>query len=120
MLNRVPLRLWSILFWAALVFAFVMAVLPHPPEVPGNPSDKAQHILAFVVLSVLGSFAFPRAGLIRVGIWLSAFGAFIEIVQAIPVLYRDCDVMDWLADTGAILVAMTLMSLVRKRIAGRA
>jgi len=119
MLNRVSPRLWSVLFWSALVFAFVMAVLPHPPEVPGNPSDKVQHMLAFSVLSVLGSFAFPRASLIRIGICLSAFGAFIEIVQAIPFLHRDCDVMDWIADTAAILVAMAAMSLVRRRIAFR-
>jgi VanZ family protein len=119
MLNRVPPRLWSVLFWSALAFAFAMAVLPHPPEVPGNPSDKVQHILAFGVLSVLGSFAFPRAGLVRIGISLSALGALIEIVQAIPALHRDCDVMDWIADTAAILVAMGAMSLVRRRIAGQ-
>jgi hypothetical protein len=115
MTKRLP-TLFPILFWAALAFAFTMAVLPHPPEVPGHPSDKVQHILAFTVLSVLGALAFPRAGLVSIGIRLSAFGAFIEIVQAIPMLHRDCDVMDWIADSAAIIVALLVMAVARKRI----
>ncbi len=27
-------------FWAALAFTFVMAALPHPPRIPGDPIDK--------------------------------------------------------------------------------
>ena len=50
------------LFWAAAAFAFVMAVLPHPPNIPGNPNDKLQHIAAFATLALLGSFAFPCNG----------------------------------------------------------
>ena len=108
-------RLLPLLFWAALIFAFTMAVVPHPPEVPGHPSDKIQHILAFVVLSGLGAFAFPRTGLIAIGIRLSAFGALIEVVQAIPVLHRDCDIFDWLADSAAILAILIPIALFRRR-----
>ena len=32
-------------FWIAAVVAFVFAVLPHPPQLPGQPSDKVQAIL---------------------------------------------------------------------------
>jgi hypothetical protein len=84
-----------------------MAVLPHPPEVPGSPSDKVQHIAAFATLSLLGSFAFPRTALLRLLIGLSLFGAVIEVVQAIPALDRDSDVMDWIADTAAVAVVLT-------------
>jgi hypothetical protein len=118
MIKRLP-TLFPILFWAALAFAFTMAVLPHPPEIPGNPSDKVQHILAFCVLSILGALAFPRAGLVSVGIRLSAFGAFIEIVQAIPILHRDCDIMDWVADTAAIVVALLVVAIARRRVLDR-
>ena len=86
-------------FWAAACFAFVMAVLPHPPEVPGHPSDKVQHILAFATLAALGAAAYPRAIWVRLLVGLSLFGALIEVVQAIPALHRDSDVVDWLADT---------------------
>ena len=96
-------------FWAAAVFAFVMAVLPHPPPVPGHPNDKVQHIMAFATLALLGSFAYPRIALIKLLILLSLFGAFIEVVQAIPELHRDSDVLDWLADTIAAAAVLLLV-----------
>ena len=104
-----------LLFWAAALFAFVMAVLPHPPEVPGNPNDKVQHIAAFVTLSLLGSFAYPTTALIQLLVRLSLFGAAIEVVQAIPALHRDSDFWDWVADTLAVSAALLLVWIVRGR-----
>jgi VanZ family protein len=104
--GRQPIRL---LFWAAALFAFVMAVLPHPPEVPGHPSDKIQHIAAFTTLALLGVWAYPRLALVKLLVCLSLFGAFIELCQMIPVLHRDSDVVDWLADTAAVLVVLVLV-----------
>ena len=98
------------IFWAAACFAFIMAVLPHPPEVPGHPNDKVQHIAAFATLALLGSFAYPRTALTKLLLWLSLFGAAIEVVQAIPALHRDSDVFDWFADT----IAVALVLLVRR------
>ena len=103
------------LFFATAAFAFVTAILPHPPDVPGNPSDKLQHITAFAVLALLGSFAYPRASVWRLVVGLSLFGAIIELVQAIPMLHRDSDVMDWLADTAAVLAVMLVLAIVRRR-----
>ena len=107
-------RTARLVFWAAALFAFVMAVLPHPPEVPGNPSDKLQHIAAFATLSLLGSFAYPALALVALGLRLSLFGAFIEVVQAIPVLHRDSDIMDWLADTAAVVIVLAVVAVVRR------
>jgi len=103
------------IFWAATAFAFVMAVLPHPPQVPGAPNDKVQHIVAFATLSVLGAFAYPRTALVKLLAGLSLFGAFIEVVQAIPALHRDSDVLDWLADTAAVTVVLLLVRWWRSR-----
>ena len=97
------------IFWSAACFAFVMAVLPHPPEVPGEPNDKVQHIVAFATLAALGSFAYPRVSLLKLLAGLSLFGALIEVVQAIPILYRDSDVWDWVADTAAVIVVLTFV-----------
>jgi VanZ family protein len=96
-------------FWSAAIFAFVMAVLPHPPEVPGHPNDKVEHVVAFATLAVLASFAYPRAALMRLLAGLSAFGAIIEVVQAIPALQRDSDIKDWIADTMAVGVVLGLV-----------
>lgn len=103
------------LFWAAAGFAFVMAVLPHPPNIPGNPSDKVQHIVAFATLALLGSVAYARVSTLRLLVGLSLFGAFIEIVQAIPALHRDSDPLDWLADTIACAVVLLAVHWWRAR-----
>ena len=86
-----------------------MAVLPHPPEVPGQPNDKVQHIAAFITLALLGSLAYPAVRLFSLFVGLSLFGALIEMVQAIPALQRDSDVRDWIADT--IAAAAVLLSV---------
>ena len=106
------------LFWAAATFAFVMAVLPHPPQVPGAPNDKIQHISAFVTLAALGAWAYRRTPLLKLAIGLSLFGALIEVVQMIPALHRDSDVLDWIADTAAVMGVLLLVSWWR-RDAGR-
>jgi len=103
------------LFWAAALFAFVMAVIPHPPEIPGDPSDKLQHIAAFVTLSLLGAWAFPGLSLVQLLLRLSLFGAFIELVQAIPVLHRDSDPLDWIADTIACIAVLAAIAWWRAR-----
>jgi VanZ family protein len=97
------------LFWAAALFAFVMAILPHPPNIPLHPSDKIQHVTAFAVLAALGAWAYPSARLRALALRLSLFGALIEIVQAIPVLHRDSDVVDWIADTLACSLVLLLI-----------
>jgi VanZ family protein len=102
-------------FWAALLFAFVMAIVPHPPELPGAPSDKIQHVLAFLTLGALAFLAYPRSRPFGVGVGLSLFGALIELVQAIPALGRDSDVLDWIADTLAAALILFLLNGFRNR-----
>jgi MYXO-CTERM domain-containing protein len=108
-------RLLPFAFWAALLFAFVMAVLPKPPQLPGQPSDKVQHILAFAVLAALAAAAYPRMRLPKILLLLSLFGALIEAVQTIPALHRDGDWVDWVADTLAAALVLGLAALLRRR-----
>jgi VanZ family protein len=103
------------IFWAAACFAFVMAIVPHPPELPGHPNDKIEHVAAFATLALLGNFAYPRAGFVRLLVGLSLFGALIEVVQAIPALHRDSDPLDWLADTAAALAVLLIVHWRRAR-----
>ena len=111
----VPVPLRRLLFWAAATFAFVMAVVPHPPELPGEPSDKIQHMAAFATLGVLGTCAYARTALLQLLAGLSLFGAFIEVVQAIPALHRDSDIKDWVADTAAAALVLLLIRWRRAR-----
>jgi VanZ family protein len=113
-------QFFVLLFWLALAFAVVMALLPHPPHTPIDRfGDKFEHALAFATLAGLASQAFPRATLLRIGERLSFVGALIEVCQSIPALGRDCDIRDWLADTLAIAAVLLLIGLARRRISSR-
>jgi hypothetical protein len=107
-------RIVRIAFWLAAIFAFIIAVLPHPPQLPGAPSDKVQHILAFLALGGLASFAYPRTSPVYLAAGLSLFGAMIELVQMIPSLNRDGDPIDWIADTAAAGLMLIFLHWVRK------
>jgi VanZ family protein len=112
------LTILRLAFWGAALFAFGMAIIPQPPELPGEPSDKLQHVSAFLVLGALAFFAYPSTRRTSLGIGLSLFGALIEVVQAIPSLHRDSDPLDWIADTAAatvILIGLRWVGQRRKR-----
>jgi peptidoglycan/LPS O-acetylase OafA/YrhL len=113
-------RIFRTAFWAAAVFAFVMAVLPHPPQLPGAPSDKVQHIAAFLVLGALASIAYPRTSPVCLATALSLFGAAIELVQLVPALNRDGDPVDWIADTAAAGLMLIFLHWLRARWSGPA
>jgi len=107
-------RFARIAFCGALIFAVVMALLPHPPVSLSN-NDKYQHMLAFGTLTVLAVAGWPHAELLRIGERLSFLGALIEVMQSIPSLHRDCDIHDWLADTLVIVVVLIVVALWRRR-----
>lgn len=122
-LSRTGTWLWRTIFLGAFFFATIMAWLPHPPPLPGEPGDKFQHVLAFAALGLLGMRAFPR---LRHGYLLAALaahGALIELVQAIPALHRDSDLKDWIADVAAVAAAIAIVraiGLIRRGKAGPA
>jgi glycopeptide antibiotics resistance protein len=91
-----------------------MALLPNPPgQLVPFEWDKANHVLAFMTLTILANLAYPRISWIWIGVSLSAFGASIELLQAIPALHRDPDAIDWLADILAVVGAIGFVALVR-------
>ena len=100
------LRLTQLLFWAAAIFTFASAVLPSRHVIHLFAWDKAEHFLAFYVLTALAVAAFPRANLFVIAAALSGFGAFIELVQGLSFVGRDRDFQDWVTDTVAIAMAL--------------
>ena len=101
-------RLVRLLFWAAALFALVMALLPPEPGTSFLP-DKVQHALAFGVLGLLGTYAYPRLSWLWLVAGLSIFGALIELAQGTSFINRDCDPLDWLTDTVACVVVVLAM-----------
>lgn len=95
------------LFWLLLVFTATMALLPKPPGVlPGTLGDKVEHIVAFATLAILASLAFPAFPPLRMIERLLFAGAGIEVLQSIPMLNRECDALDWLADSIAVVIVV--------------
>src|SRR5258705_9926252 len=97
MLNTPTIRtLARVLFWPAVAVTIIAAVLP--PQRIGNvlPWDKANHFIAFYVLTLLAVAGFPRRSSWLIGVSLSLFGAVIDVVLAMPSVYRDADWLDWL------------------------
>ncbi len=109
----------KVAFFAALSFTFYSAVIPPQHALQLVPWDKAEHFIAFYALTGLAVAAFPRRHLLIIAISLSGFGALIEIVQGLPLVHRDRDFWDWVADTLAIGAALAPMLLVWwRRVAG--
>lgn len=108
------IRIFRILFWSAAIFALIMAALPQPSQLPGAPSDKLLHILAFACLALLGSVAYPRLSALKLIGPLSVFGAIIEVMQLIPELHRDAEPLDWVADTAAVIAVVFVIHVWRR------
>jgi VanZ family protein len=115
-------RMLKWLFWAALVFAYVAAVVPQVDAPAFSSSDKVEHMVAFLTLALLAALGWRRARLAWIGVGLAGFGAFIEFSQMIPALHRDADVKDWIADAIAIVVGLAIAAIMRplvNRLAGQ-
>ena len=74
-----------------------------------SPTTRFSTSIAFATLALLGSWAYSATKPLKLLAGLSLFGAAIEVVQAIPALHRDSDVVDWLADTIAVAIVLLLV-----------
>ena len=105
------LRFFPLLFTIGVVLVTILALIPGPSIPPVFVFwDKAQHSLAYMVLSITGYFAFPqRIRLVSIGLLIH--GAFIEIMQMVFTTTRFGDVFDWLADGVGILIGIIVYVL---------
>jgi VanZ family protein len=108
-------RIVKPLFWAALLFAYVVAIMPAAEAPKIAESDKVEHMIAFVTLALLGKLAYPKVAAPTMGLWLAGVGALIEFTQMIPALHRDGNLADWIADCAAIIVGLGVAWLMLRR-----
>ncbi|MCC7277110.1 MAG: VanZ family protein [Chromatiaceae bacterium] len=106
--------------WACLSLIAFLAFAPLASD-PGTGHDKANHILAFLVLAGLADLAYPGSAPGRGwGKWVSllAYGLFIETVQFfLP--YREFSGWDLVADGIGIWLYVAGVWLVISASAGR-
>lgn len=106
---------------ATLVWAIIIAWLAFRPSTGlegGLPWDKANHAVAFVVLTLLAGCGWPgrsRAALVLI---MLAAGAGIELVQGLPQIGRDADVWDVVADAVGIAGGLGGLAWLRRRAGG--
>jgi VanZ family protein len=101
-------RLAGLGFWLALAAALFVALAPSRLSASDFGSDKIMHFTAFFALSVLACLAYGVRRPILLGVGLSAFGALIEVLQGLPLFHRDADVADWLVDTLAVVMVVSI------------
>jgi hypothetical protein len=101
-------RLFVIAFWLAALFAYVEAIIPARDQIELSPWDKVNHMAAFFTITFLARAAYPRVGVFRLFLLIAAFGAFIELSQALPFIRRDAEWDDWFADLIATIFALAV------------
>ena len=99
-------RLFVIAFWLALLFAYVDAILPSNHAINLSLWDKINHMAAFFAITFLARAAYPRIPIFRLFVMMAAFGALIELSQAVPFIHRDAEWDDWFADLIATVVGL--------------
>lgn len=97
------------------MLTLVMAVLPGDETPQVFPWDKASHVSAFYLLTLLAVAGGPLTDLLWVAVGLSALGGLIELIQALPIVHRDCSVWDWVADTVGVVSVLLPIVLVQSR-----
>ena len=103
-----------LLFACFIVFTSAMAFIPIA-DIPNvfNIWDKVQHALAFAMLTIAGTLAYPkRVKLVCAGLML--YGMGIEVVQSNFTTTRFGEVSDLLADVVGIAAGWAIYLLVRK------
>ncbi len=95
---------YRVVFCAALVSIYLLAMLPGESLPPVQLWDKLQHAGAFFVLALLMGQGWPRASVWRVQLpCVFGFGVLIELSQAM-VPYREASIADLLANASGLLL----------------
>ena len=97
--------LWrAILCLSALAIVY-LATTSQPYPIPSSASDKVNHVIAFLQLTVVTRLAWPELSRAWVAIWLLAFGLAIEATQS-QLPYRDFSLLDLAADGFGIAIGL--------------
>jgi len=97
-----------------IAFAIGLATLTPVEKLPTvSGSDKVYHLISFAILTLPIAIIRPRAIWIILSLSI-AYGGAIELLQ--PLVNRNCEMADFLADTvGAILGVLVTKALRARR-----
>jgi VanZ family protein len=98
---------WLGLGWTFIVCAVVMSLVPGQKLPPTGLSDKTQHAIAYMLLTLWFTGVYPRSSYVRVGIGMLALGVSIEIAQGVMPFGRQTDFRDVIANSLGIATGLT-------------
>lgn len=105
--------LWQAAFVISVLAIGFLATTNNPYPVPSSSSDKVNHVIAFLELTILTRLAWPELRAIWFVPALLGFGLGIEIIQAnLP--YREFSLADLAADGAGIAIGLLPWPGVRK------
>jgi|SRR5690554_47292 len=103
LLNFRPL--WRFALLLSVIAIGFLATTSSSYPIPSAPSDKVNHLIAFIELTLVTRLAWPELRAIWYAPALLAFGFGIEAVQAL-LPYRDFSLADVAADGAGILIGL--------------
>lgn len=97
--------LWRAAFVISVLAIGFLATTDSPYPVPSSSSDKVNHLIAFLELTILTRLAWPELRAIWFVPALLGFGLGIEVIQAnLP--YREFSFADLAADGAGIAIGL--------------
>lgn len=97
-------------FWRAALAVSALAIVylattSEPYPIPSAPSDKMNHLLAFIQLTIVTRLAWPEVSRVWVALGVMAFGLAIEVTQA-QLPYREFSLLDLAADGAGTAIGL--------------
>jgi VanZ family protein len=103
---------WNILFWVLLIVVLALALMPNTDNLPTTGWDKANHLLAFITLCILGLLAYPKHT-VAVLLGLLLYGGLIEVLQSFTP-NRSAEVADLVTDGLGLVVGWKISLRIKK------
>lgn len=102
-------RLWLSLGWVAVALAIFVCLapidqLPQPPDM----SDKSEHFIAYLLLSLWFGGIYVRSRYWIIAAGLVVMGVLIEFAQGAMGLGRQADFRDVIANCSGVLAGLAL------------
>ena len=106
-------RLLHARFWYALgllltLLVIVVCLVPQRDLPRMNISDKIEHALAYVALTLWFGGLFRPRSYGWIALWMLVLGAGIEIAQGLMGLGRTADIRDFYADAAGVAAGLAL------------
>lgn len=97
--------LWQLTLILSALAILYLATTSDPYPIPSAPSDKLNHILAFIQLTVVIRLGWPELSRPWVALGVMGYGLSIELIQS-QLPYRDFSLLDLLADGAGIAIGL--------------